>query len=265
MPFTTPSTFNVGQVVTATELNGQIRDNIRYLKGLDGPVQLDSSTFRLKDEQPSATNDTRIFRDSNRYELWIEGNRCFYVDLASAAGYVTYSSNNYQSYGRLTCGNNHHIDSYGGGGLYLNWFAGGSAGTAHVVVGNGAGAHGRIDAAVFNVQSEREAKTNIQEAHGAAVLDMVTRMKFHTFRFNHEGDDEPPHIGPLADDAPPMVRGSSSEAPVDETGDESREVLTLNLADMVGAALAAVKELADQVMTLREELADVRAASPIVR
>lgn len=42
MAWATPWTATTGQVVTATELN-QVRDNLRYLKGLDGEVEVGNS------------------------------------------------------------------------------------------------------------------------------------------------------------------------------------------------------------------------------
>jgi hypothetical protein len=42
MAFTTPSTWTNGNVVTDTQLNQQLRDNLRYLKGLDGAVTIES-------------------------------------------------------------------------------------------------------------------------------------------------------------------------------------------------------------------------------
>lgn len=42
MAWATPSTFTTGQVVTAANLN-QIRDNLRYLKGLDGAVTIENA------------------------------------------------------------------------------------------------------------------------------------------------------------------------------------------------------------------------------
>lgn len=41
MAWSTPPTFSVAEVVTATKLN-QIRDDLRYLKGLDGEITLDN-------------------------------------------------------------------------------------------------------------------------------------------------------------------------------------------------------------------------------
>lgn len=42
MAFTTPKTWVNGQLVTDSDLNAHVRDNLRYLKGLDGAVSLDS-------------------------------------------------------------------------------------------------------------------------------------------------------------------------------------------------------------------------------
>ena len=43
MAWTSPTTWSVGAVVTASQLNTQIRDNLRYLKGLDGAVQIENT------------------------------------------------------------------------------------------------------------------------------------------------------------------------------------------------------------------------------
>ena len=40
MGWTAPSTFTVGQLVTAATLNTTIRDNINYLRGLAGAVNI---------------------------------------------------------------------------------------------------------------------------------------------------------------------------------------------------------------------------------
>jgi len=41
MAWTTPQDFTTGEIVTAAKLNTNVRDNTRYLKGLDGDVTLD--------------------------------------------------------------------------------------------------------------------------------------------------------------------------------------------------------------------------------
>ena len=43
MAFTTPTTRTVGQILTAAFENTQVRDNQRYLKGLDGLVDIESA------------------------------------------------------------------------------------------------------------------------------------------------------------------------------------------------------------------------------
>ena len=43
MAWTTPVAYSAGEVVTETKLNEQVKDNLRYLKGSDGPVGIDSS------------------------------------------------------------------------------------------------------------------------------------------------------------------------------------------------------------------------------
>jgi len=43
MAWTTPRTWVTGEVVTASIMNTHIRDNLRYIKGLDGAVQIDDN------------------------------------------------------------------------------------------------------------------------------------------------------------------------------------------------------------------------------
>ena len=40
MPWTDPKSWTPGEAITDTDLNAQVRDNLRYLRGLDGPVYL---------------------------------------------------------------------------------------------------------------------------------------------------------------------------------------------------------------------------------
>ena len=40
MPWVTPITWTINTVITAARLNG-LRDALRYLKGLDGPVEIE--------------------------------------------------------------------------------------------------------------------------------------------------------------------------------------------------------------------------------
>lgn len=42
MAWTTPASYSVGEVVTASKLNTHVRDNLRYLKGLDGAFSIDA-------------------------------------------------------------------------------------------------------------------------------------------------------------------------------------------------------------------------------
>lgn len=43
MAWTTPATYTTGEIVTASKLNTHIRDNLRYLKGLDGGILLENT------------------------------------------------------------------------------------------------------------------------------------------------------------------------------------------------------------------------------
>lgn len=43
MAYSTPSTATVGQILTSARWNSEVRDNLRYLKGMDGPVTIDNA------------------------------------------------------------------------------------------------------------------------------------------------------------------------------------------------------------------------------
>ncbi|GAB4203633.1 MAG: hypothetical protein OHK0022_28010 [Roseiflexaceae bacterium] len=43
MAWTAPASFSVGEVLASAKLNIQLRDNLRFLKGLDGTVTIDNS------------------------------------------------------------------------------------------------------------------------------------------------------------------------------------------------------------------------------
>lgn len=68
MAWTTPATFTVGEVVTASKLNTHIRDNLRYLKGLDGAVTIESALVVSGGsvDARGAVSETAIGADSAR-------------------------------------------------------------------------------------------------------------------------------------------------------------------------------------------------------
>ena len=55
MAWTAPADFNTGEVVTAAKLNTHVRDNLRYLKGLDGAIALDAALSVTGSVQSSGT------------------------------------------------------------------------------------------------------------------------------------------------------------------------------------------------------------------
>jgi hypothetical protein len=54
MAFTTPRTWTDGELVTASMLNAHVRDNIRWLRGLDGIITLDNG-FDLPEQATPTT------------------------------------------------------------------------------------------------------------------------------------------------------------------------------------------------------------------
>ena len=55
MAFSVPRTWTVGEVVTGAQMNTELRDNLRYLKGLDGRTDLESAVAFITDETSTLT------------------------------------------------------------------------------------------------------------------------------------------------------------------------------------------------------------------
>ncbi|KPV54674.1 hypothetical protein SE17_02285 [Kouleothrix aurantiaca] len=87
MAWSTPRTWSIGEVVTASMMNTHIRDQLRYLKGLDGAVTLDD---RMNLPPTSGTNGKglRIGDATNQYANF-QG-----LDL-SGSSYIFFSTNRY--------------------------------------------------------------------------------------------------------------------------------------------------------------------------
>lgn len=87
MAWSTPHTWAIGEVVTASMMNSHVRDQLRYLKGSDGPITLD---HRL--HVPLATTPTgaglRFGNDTNQYSS-VQG-----LDLGGAS-YAYFLINRY--------------------------------------------------------------------------------------------------------------------------------------------------------------------------
>jgi len=91
--WTAPKTWSVDEIVTAAQLNAQLRDNMRYLKGLDGAVTIESAVAFDDDSNLRIYldgSDNPVFRfDSTDYLLFnrtsnflkflIGGTQKFYV------------------------------------------------------------------------------------------------------------------------------------------------------------------------------------------
>ena len=55
MAWTAPRTYTTGEIVTAAILNTDVRDNLRYLKGLDGRTDFESAVAFITDETSTLT------------------------------------------------------------------------------------------------------------------------------------------------------------------------------------------------------------------
>lgn len=66
MPWWNPITWFNGQLVSTTDMNQQIRDNLRFLKGLDGPTHIENAIDIDRIPAPTAppATRTRVYADS---------------------------------------------------------------------------------------------------------------------------------------------------------------------------------------------------------
>ncbi len=98
MSWVAPRTYVTGEVITASILNQHIRDNLRYLKGLEGDVTFDDDidiganklklTSMFLDEGTTAWLDLRNIADSDWKSLRL-GSLQFFIGLAAGANGIS--------------------------------------------------------------------------------------------------------------------------------------------------------------------------------
>lgn len=133
MAWSSPKTWASGEVLTAAALNMHVRDQLRYLKGLDGPVQIDNNvtvrsadTTRLTVQSTGTTTypGVEIAGNSRVYELTVGGsaaggfaNRfCIYDRMGGAARLVIMPTGTV-GFGTLTPAGRVHAAGMSGGGM----------------------------------------------------------------------------------------------------------------------------------------------------
>lgn len=90
MPWTSPKTWVVGAILTAAELNTNVRDNLNYLKGLLDGTGTDAVRF------PPAT--VRFYNDTN-----------FWLSMIAGNPFLAWDADDYLQYDRTNNHLNFHI------------------------------------------------------------------------------------------------------------------------------------------------------------
>ena len=126
---------------------------------------------------------------------------------------------------------NFHLDTYGTGKMYLNWYSG----TGGVAVGNGATNYGPIAASAFNVSSDRRLKTDITPIDDA--LDRILQISAYNFRYKSEPNG-PMQVGLMAQEVEKVYPEVVSF--------NDKGFRQVNYSGLVGPIIAAVKNLKKQ-------------------
>ena len=171
-------------------------------------------------------------------------NNTLHVNGVSSFGDSTY-------YGRVFhsgSAGNFHLDTFGAGKMFLNWYSGNG-----VSVGNGASGFGPIAASAFNVSSDRRLKTDIQPIDDA--LNRLLGLTGYYFRYKSASDGRL-QVGLMAQEVETVY-----PEVVSVNDDGYRQV---NYSGLVGPLVAAVKDLKqqkdDEIARLKAEIEQTRAA-----
>jgi len=96
---------------------------------------------------------------------------------------------------------------------------------------------GSITATSFLQASSRKVKKNIQPFEGSA-LDVVNGLRVVSFRYKKQSNDQPPHVGIIAEDSPALISGANNDS--------------FDVATTVGLLIKAVQELSAMVKQMEE-------------
>ncbi len=123
---------------------------------------------------------------------------------------------------------NLHLDAYGGGDSYINWFGG-----DQVVIGNGSEAYGKIIASVFE-PSDRRLKKNIETIKSP--WDTILRLRGVTFDWKKS---DKPDIGFIAQEVEAVIPQvvSNTKTP------GNKEYKTLQYGNLVAVVIEGLKEI----------------------
>lgn len=153
------------------------------------------------------------------------------------SGAMTFSDASTTNYIGASANNQFNVRAAGGYRLFTN---------ASLTLGVSLSASGNA----WNVISDRAMKERFAEIDGEALLQRISLLPIHTWRYTDEEDTRIRHIGPVAQDWQALIAG-----PLD-LNDEDR---TINQGDYDGVNLAAIKALAERTGRLDTENAELRA------
>lgn len=102
----------------------------------------------------------------------------------------------------------------------------------------------------WSLISDRNMKENFAEIDGEALLQRISLLPMHTWRYIDQEDTRIRHIGPVAQDWQELIAGPL---------DLNDEGLTINQGDYDGVNLAAIKALTERTGRLDAENAELRA------
>jgi len=135
--------------------------------------------------------------------------------------------------GQFNGSGNLHIDAWSSGAtraVYLNW----SSGTGGAVIGNGSAGYGPIAASAFNINSDRQLKTNIKPIDGAlAIIDQLNGVRFDWISPKESSNRQ---VGVIAQDVQKVL-------PELVSINKENKHLTVNYSGLVAPIIEAVKEL----------------------
>ena len=134
---------------------------------------------------------------------------------------------------------NFHIDPYGSGNIYFNWWGG-----PGLYIGNGASNYGHIEASSFNPMSDARLKTNIVPLENS--LSLVEAMEGVRFRYR---SDDAKGIGFIAQK---VMKVFPETVTALSPSEKLKDYLVVNYDSILAPVTGAIQELDQRVRALSE-------------
>jgi hypothetical protein len=236
-------------------------DRLRVLNGGSVGVGAASPSARLHVSSASAVAANTIFKvstgtSSGQDVFVIRGDGKVGIGLSNPATALNIASGgelrlndlNNTRYGKMahSAGGNFHLDTIGGGIMYLNYYGGNG-----VYVGNGSSTYGPIAASAFNVNSSREVKEDVRPAdYGLGEV-----LKLNAVKFRYKADrNGPGQIGLVAEEVKAVV-----PEVVSDMDDAGKKTLGIDYGKLAVVLIEAVKTQQREIEESRREIRELRA------